>query len=72
MRKFIPSVNKQINDALNKTKEELIKSIHQYDQGMDFIREMPLRAITHDSIIRRINYYQEMEGRFDYIRVCVF
>ncbi|KAL7079789.1 hypothetical protein ACQ4LE_001348 [Meloidogyne hapla] len=68
LRKFVPSVNKQIQDALNKTKDELIHSIHQYDKGMDFIREMPLKSINNESIIKRIEYYQEMEGTFDYIK----
>uniref|UniRef100_A0A915LIB7 sphinganine-1-phosphate aldolase n=1 Tax=Meloidogyne javanica TaxID=6303 RepID=A0A915LIB7_MELJA len=65
---LIKSINKQIEEALNKTKEELIHSIHQYDKGLDFIREMPLKAINHESILKRIEYYQEMEGTFDYIK----
>ncbi|CAK5033507.1 unnamed protein product [Meloidogyne enterolobii] len=68
LRKFVPSINKQIEEALNKTKEELIHSIHQYDKGLDFIREMPLKAINHESILKQIEYYQEMEGTFDYIK----
>lgn len=65
LRKF-PSVQRQIQDNLKKTSEELVNSIHECDKERHFIRNLPLEQIDNGSVLERINKYLSMEGRFDY------
>jgi hypothetical protein len=48
---------------------ELVKSIHECDKNKDFICYLPPRGFQEESIMETIQYYQQMEGRFEYLRV---
>lgn len=65
----IPAVRRQIQEGLDKTREELFISIHEFDKERDFIRALPSEGVEDVAILDRINKYQTMEGHFDYKKV---
>jgi hypothetical protein len=65
----IPAIEDKIQQNLEKSKLDLVNSIHECDSGKDFIEDLPPEPFSVENLFARIHDYEKMGGRFDYLRV---
>lgn len=64
----IPAIEDKIQQNLEKSKLDLVNSIHECDSGKDFIEDLPPEPFSVENLFARIHDYEKMGGRFDYLR----
>jgi hypothetical protein len=69
MFRKLPVVRRKIKANLEEARKDFVKSIHGCDLDRDFVKDLPAGGNEQSTIINRIQYYQNMEGHFDYVHV---